>query len=74
MAIQKPTTTADVKQNEQQVANAKQAEAVAELTDPAMVADVEQVKTVKVKSPLGAETEVPESLVEALLDSGYSKS
>ena len=36
-------------------------------------ADVESVKTVKVKSPTGAVTEVPESILDALLESGYSK-
>lgn len=74
MAIKKATTTDDIKQNEQQVANAEQAEAVSELTDPSMLAEPERVKTVRVKSPLGAVTEVPEGIVDALLDSGYSKS
>ena len=32
-----------------------------------------KVKTVKVKSPAGSVTEVPESILAALLDSGYSK-
>lgn len=74
MAIKKATTTDDVKQNEQQVANADQLAQVSELTDPATTAEVEQPKTVKVTSPTGAVTEVPEGIVEALLDSGYSKS
>ncbi len=74
MAVKKPTTTEDVTQNEQQVANAEQLDKVSELTDPSVVVESEDAKTVKVKSPLGHVTEVPESIVEALLDSGYSKS
>jgi hypothetical protein len=73
MAIKKATTTDDLR-NEQQVANDDQLEAVSELTDPATNAEVEQPKTVKVTSPTGSVTEVPEGIVEALLDSGYSKS
>jgi hypothetical protein len=73
MAAKKATTTDDLR-NEQQVANDDQAGKVTELTDPAMVADVDAPKTVKVKSPTGAVTEVPEGIVDALLDSGYSKS
>jgi hypothetical protein len=73
MAVKNATTTKDLR-NEQQVANDNQAEKVSELTDPAMVADVEQPKTVKVTSPTGAVTEVPEGIVQSLLDSGYSKS
>ena len=34
----------------------------------------QDAKSVKVKSPTGAVTEVPEALVDALLESGYSKS
>lgn len=60
--------------NEQQVANDDQLTKVSDLTQPETVADVEAPKTVKVKSPLGAVTEVPEGIVDALLDSGYSKS
>lgn len=73
MAVKKATTTDDLR-NEQQVANDDQLAQVEELTDPAVVADVSQPKTVKVTSPLGAVTEVPEAIVDALLDSGYSKS
>lgn len=49
-------------------------ERITEHTDPDVLADVEQPKTVKVKSPSGDVTEVPEGIVDALLDSGYSKS
>ncbi len=77
MAVKKATTTEDLSAdspNEQQAANADQLAKVSDLTDPATAGEVEEVKTVKVTSPLGAVTEVPESIVEALLDSGYSKS
>lgn len=73
MAVKKPTTTDDLR-NEQQVANDDQLEQVSELTDSAVVAKADGPKTVKVKSPTGAVTEVPESLVDDLLSSGYSKS
>lgn len=74
MAAKKATTTDDLQQNEQQVANQQQAEAIADLTSDEMIAEVEAPKMVKVKSPLGSVTEVPEGIVDALLDSGYSKS
>lgn len=77
MAVKKATTTEDLSAdnpNEQQAANADQLAKVSDLTDPATAGEVEKVKTVKVTSPLGAVTEVPESIVDALLDSGYSKS
>ena len=37
------------------------------------VEQADEPTLIKVKSPFGAVTEVPESLVKALLDSGYSK-
>ena len=74
MAIKKATTTDDVKPNEAQVANQEQDAKVADLTDPSVVAKVDAPKTVKVTSPLGSVTEVPEGIVDALLESGYSKS
>lgn len=49
-------------------------ERIVEHTDESVVADVEQPKTVKVTAPTGESVEVPESIVDALLDSGYSKS
>lgn len=73
MAVKKPTTTDDLR-NEQQVANDGQLQSVSDLTDPAVVAKVDGPKTVKVKSPTGAVSEVPEGIVDALLDSGYRKS
>lgn len=60
--------------NEQQIANDDQIAKVSDLTDEAVVVKPDAVKTVKVKSPTGAVTEVPESIADALLDSGYSKS
>ena len=66
--------TAKDKRSEQQVANDDQLTKVSDLTGQEMVAKVDEPKTVKVKSPLGAVTEVPEGIVDALLDSGYSKS
>lgn len=73
MAVKKATTTDDLR-NEQQVANDEQREAVSSLTDPAMLAEVDAPKTVKVTSPTGAVTEVPEGIVTDLLASGYKKS
>ena len=66
--------TAKDKRNEQQVANDDQLTKVSDLTAEENLAEVESPKTVKVKSPLGAVTEVPEGIVDALLESGYSKS
>lgn len=60
MAVKKATTTDDVVEP-------------GSLTDPAVVAKVPAVKTVKVTSPHGYVTEVPEEIVQALLDSGYTK-
>lgn len=59
--------------NEQQAANDDQLTKVADLTADENVAEVDAPKTVKVKSPTGAVTEVPEGIVDSLLDSGYSK-
>jgi len=73
MAVKKATTTSDIKRNEQQVANDDQLTRVTELTDPSVVENVEQPKLVRVTSPSGATTLVPEGILEALLDSGYTK-
>jgi hypothetical protein len=80
MATKKATTTADLtaeeytaKAEDPQPTREELVEQVTEATDPEMVADVDQPKTHKVKSPLGAVTEVPESILDALLESGYSK-
>ena len=76
MAVKKATTTEDLTASAESATPTleERVAQTSELTDPAVVADVEQAKTVKVKSPFGAVTEVPEGIVEALLDSGYTKS
>jgi hypothetical protein len=81
MAITKPTTTKTVATTPDltdtaEAAGPTEAERVAqieELTDPAVVADVKSPKYVKVTSPAGFESEVPEGIVDSLLDSGYRK-
>lgn len=73
MAVRKPTTTADLTSNadvapptfEDQIA------AVGDLTDAAMLAKVNSLKTIKVTSPAGVVTEVPQDILQALKDSGY---
>ena len=82
MAVKKATTTNDLTSPEDVTAQAVDlsptradlVESVTEVTDPNMVEDVKAVKTVKVKSPAGFVTEVPEGIAGTLLDSGYSKS
>ena len=76
MAVKKATTTEDLTKSAESPAPtlSERVAQVEELSDPAMVAEVEAPKTVKVKSPFGAVTEVPESIVDALLESGYTKS
>lgn len=76
MAVKKATTTEDLTASAESATPTleERVAQTSELTDPAVVADVEQPKTVKVKSPFGAVTEVPEGIVDALLDSGYTKS
>jgi hypothetical protein len=75
MAIKKATTTDDLTASavDPTPTHEERVEQVVEVTDPSMVAKVDAPKTVKVKSPAGTITEVPESIVEALVDSGYSK-
>jgi hypothetical protein len=48
-------------------------EKVATLSDVSMMADVQEHKYVRLTSPSGAVTEVPEGIVDALVESGYSK-
>ena len=76
MAVKKAITTEDLTKSAESPSPSHEelVERVGEVTDPGMVADVESVKSVKVKSPWGVVTEVPEGIVAALLDSGYSKS
>ena len=81
MAVKKATTTSDLTA-EDLTASAVDptptredvAAGIVEHTSDEMVADVKAPKATKVKSPAGSVTEVPESIVQALLDSGYSKS
>lgn len=75
MAVKKATTTEDLTASAEdpQPTRDELVEQVTEHTDPEMVADVEQPKTFKVKAPSGQVTEVPESILQALLDSGFSK-
>lgn len=75
MAVKKATTTEDLTKSAESPSPSHEelVERVGEVTDPGMVADVESVKSVKVKSPAGAVTEVPESILGVLLESGYSK-
>ena len=75
MAARKPTTTEDLTASAESAAPTpeERVQDIVDNTDPDVVAKVDEVKTQKVKSPTGAVTEVPESIVQALLDSGYSK-
>lgn len=79
MAVKKATTTSDLTTELEPGVDASPTredavERIVEHTDPKMVAEVKDVKYVKVKSPTGFTSEVPESLVAALVQSGYSKS
>jgi hypothetical protein len=76
MAIKKATTTEDLTASavDPQPTRTDLVARVEEHTDPSVLAEVKQPKTVKVKSPAGFESEVPESILDSLLDSGYSKS
>ena len=75
MAIKKATTTEDLTASAESPSPSldELVERVGEVSDPAVLADVKSPKTVKVKSPAGFVTEVPEALVDVLLASGYSK-
>lgn len=76
MAVKKATTTEDLTASAKSVTPTLEdrVEQVTELTDSAVVAKVEDVDYVKVKSPTGTVTTVPASIAGALLESGYSKS
>ncbi len=52
----------------------KKATTTDDLTPEPEKAPEAKASTTKVKSPSGAVTEVPESILQALLDSGYTKS
>ena len=76
MAAKKATTTDDLTAAAEDTTptRSEQEAQIAESTDSAVLAEVDAPKTYKVKSPSGDVTEVPESILDALLDSGYSKS
>lgn len=80
MAVDKGTTTNDLtaedltaKAEDTLPTREQMVERIVEHSDPDMLAKVDAPKTVKVKSPAGTVTEVPEGIVDALLESGYSK-
>lgn len=81
MAVKKATTTSDLT-TEDLTASAVDPSptrddlvaGVEESTSKDMLAKVDEPKTVKVKSPAGSVVEVPEGIVDALIESGYSKS
>jgi len=76
MAVKKATTTEDLTKSAESPAPSlgELVDRVGEVTDSSVLADVESPKTAKVKSPAGFVTAVPESIVDTLLASGYSKS
>jgi hypothetical protein len=73
MAVKKATTTSDVAVDNDATPPTldEQVAAIEDNTDAAIVADVDQPKTVKLKSPAGFVTEVPQDIAGALKDSGY---
>lgn len=81
MAVNKATTVKDLSTEDltasavdPQPTRPELVERVVEHSDSDLVAKTADVKYVKVTSPAGTVTEVPESLVDALKDSGYSTS
>jgi hypothetical protein len=79
MAVKKATTTEDVTAPavEDGVApyptREEMVKRVEEHSDPDMVAEVKERKYTKLTSPAGHVTEVPDEIVDALVDSGYTK-
>jgi hypothetical protein len=76
MAVKKATTRAALTASGEPASPSLEEDVarVSEVTSDEMKADVKSPKSVKVKSPFGSVTEVPEGIVDALLESGYSKS
>ena len=76
MAVKKATTTEEFTAQAEDPAPTREEleQRIGEHSDPNALTSPTEVKTVKVKSPTGTVTEVPESILDALLDSGYSKS
>ena len=75
MAIKKATTTEDLTASAEDLTptHEDRVASIEENTSPEVLADVQGPKMHKVKSPLGDVTEVPEGILDALLESGYSK-
>lgn len=81
MAVKKATTTEDVTQPAQEELDGvdvsptrdQMVARVEEHSDPDMVAEVKDRKYTKVVSPSGFVTEVPDEILDSLLESGYSK-
>jgi hypothetical protein len=79
MTVKKATTTSDLTANQVEdgvaptVTRDQMVERIAEHTDPEMVAEVKDRKYTKVTSPAGHSTTVPDELVDALVESGYTK-
>ena len=81
MTITKPSTTKDVATTPDLTDTATSAgptlqdrvDQIGELSDPAALADIKGPKYVRVKSPAGFVSDVPEDIVESLVESGYSK-
>ena len=76
MAVKKATTTEDLTNSAESASPSLDdlVAGVVENTNESAVADVKEPDYVKVKSPAGAVTTVPKGIVDALLESGYSKS
>lgn len=80
MAVKKATTTGDVAPASADLdgvnpspTREEMVKRVEEHSDPDMVADVKERKYTKLTSPAGFVTEVPDEIVDALLESGYVK-
>lgn len=81
MAVKKATTTEDVTQKAPEELDGvdlsptrdEMVKRVEEHSDPDMVAEVKERKYTKVTSPSGHVTEVPDEILDSLLESGYSK-
>jgi hypothetical protein len=79
MTVKKATTTSDLTTNQVEdgvspsLTRDQMVERIVEHSDPEMAAEVKERKSTKLTSPTGFVTEVPDELVDALVESGYSK-
>ena len=80
MAVKKATTTSDVAPAPEEMDGVSPAPTreemvarVEEHSDPDMVAEVKERRYTKLTSPAGFVTEVPDEIVDSLLESGYTK-